>query len=430
MDAPGIEEGTSEPVQAGDGSPEGVTRRALEAYETIRDARVKHLVQGLIEHLHACVGELRPTDEEWEFAWRFMERMAQMTSPERNEFLLLADVLGVSQLIEALAHQGPAEVGSALLGPFYRHGAPNRGRGASIASDDTPGDRVRVTGRVFDWKTKQPIAGAIIEAWQASTEGLYENQDPNQPDFNLRGRFRTDEDGTFELTALLPVPYPIPTDGPVGELLRTAGRSAHRPAHIHVIVMAPGHRTFVTQLFREGDPYLAIDPTFTATRENVRHFEHADDEWRLHVDFPMRKGKERLPEAPIPKRRLPKEEVAQHFVGTWRLVDALRTYDDGATPTHVYGEKPIGYIHYDDAGMMSVQLGPRERRSDSDYHAYFGRYEVDADRDLVRHMVEGQTPAGRYPKVLERHFRFSGDLLHLQPVDDPKREIVWQRVER
>lgn len=302
-------------------SPEEVTRRSLEAYDGIENPRVRSLVQGLIKHLHACVRDLRPTDQEYEFAWDFMERMAAITGPQRNEFLVLADLIGVSQLIETLAHPPPAGAGFALVGPFYRDGAPFRDRGASIASDDTPGDRVRVSGRIFDATTKQPIAGAVIDTWQAATNGLYENQDPNQPDFNLRGRFRTEEDGAFDFGALIPTAYPVPTDGPAGELLRAARRSTYRPAHIHIIVSAPGYETFVTQIFREGDPLIVADPVFAANRDNIGDFERANDVFTLRRDFPMRRGTSTMPKAPIPAQRAPKKDLVKPFVGTWRLVD-------------------------------------------------------------------------------------------------------------
>jgi catechol 1,2-dioxygenase len=121
-------------------------------------------------------------------------------------------------------------------------------------SSDTPGERVRISGRVYDLTTSAPIAGATLAVWQAATNGLYENQDESQPDFNLRGQFQTDADGTFEFVGLMPTPYPVPTDGPVGDLLHIAHQHPYRPAHIHVIVSKPGFETLVTQIFDDGDP--------------------------------------------------------------------------------------------------------------------------------------------------------------------------------
>ena len=156
----------------------GLRDRVLKSYSSIEDPRLRSLVLALIGHLHAYVGETKLTDQEWEFAWTFMGRMAAV--PGRNEFLLLADVLGVSQLIENLNHDRPGQpVGFALIGPFLRAGAPFRKRGDSIASGDTPATRVRVFGKVFDVESGEPLAGAVLDVWQAATNGLYENQDAN-----------------------------------------------------------------------------------------------------------------------------------------------------------------------------------------------------------------------------------------------------------
>ncbi len=278
-----------------------LTARVLKAYAQIDNPRLKSIVSLLIKHLHACVTEMKVTDEEWEFAWDFMERMAVITGPERNEFLLLADVIGVSQLIETLNHETPGQpVGFALVGPFFRANAPFRERGDSIVSKDTPGARVRISGQVFDFGNNTPIEGAILDTWQAANNGLYENQDERQPDYNLRGRFRTDENGIFELIALMPTAYPVPTDGPVGELLRVAKRPPDRPAHIHFIVSAPGYETLVTQIFVKGDPIIEDDAVFTASRNMVGDFRQEGDHFRLNYDFPLKPGLSKMPKAPIP----------------------------------------------------------------------------------------------------------------------------------
>ena len=187
------------------------TKKVLQAYSNIEDPRLKFIVAVLIKYLHACVQEMQPTDEEWEFAWDYMRRMAAITGLERNEFLLFGDIIGVSQLIETLNHEKPGQpVGYALVGPFLRAGAPFRERGASTASDATQGDRVRISGKVYDADTKTPIKGAILDTWQAATNGFYENQDDKQPDYNLRGRFKSDADGTFEVMGSCPPPTLLP----------------------------------------------------------------------------------------------------------------------------------------------------------------------------------------------------------------------------
>ena len=277
-----------------------VTQRSLDAYTRIADARVKEIVQGLIRHLHACVKDIKPSDEEWEYAWTFMANMAKFTGEERNEYLLFADVIGVSQLIETVNHfRPPSTAGYALVGPFYRANAPARKWGESIASNDTPGDRVRVTGKVYDIDGGAPIR-ATLNVWQAATNGLYENQDDKQPDYNLRGQFETDDSGAFELVALMPTPYPAPTDGPVGDLLRAAQRSPYRPAHIHFIVSSPNYETFVTQVFVRGDEKIPSDVVFTAGEDKIGDFRREKGEYRLNYDFQLKRGVSRMPKAPIP----------------------------------------------------------------------------------------------------------------------------------
>ncbi|MGZ4960583.1 MAG: dioxygenase family protein [Methylomonas sp.] len=280
---------------------QALTAKVLNAYDQIGDPRLKSIVSLLIKHLHACIIEMKVTDEEWEFAWDFMERMAEKTGPERNEFLLLADVIGVSQLIETHNHETPGQpVGYALVGPFFRANAPFRERGGSIASEETPGERVHISGRVFDFENNRSIEGAILDIWQAAANGLYENQDERQPDYNLRGRFRTDENGSFELIAMMPTAYPVPTDGPVGELLRIAKRPPDRPAHIHFIVSVQGYETLVTQIFVKGDPIIEDDAVFTASQNMVGDFRQAGDHFLLNYDFPLKRGLSKMPKAPIP----------------------------------------------------------------------------------------------------------------------------------
>jgi catechol 1,2-dioxygenase len=283
------------------GTAHGFTEKVLQAYSNIEDPRLKFIVAALIKHLHACVTEIKPTDEEWEFAWDYMRRMAAITGLERNEFLLLGDVIGVSQLIETLNHEKPGQpVGYALVGPFLRANAPFRERGASTASEDTAGVRIRISGRVYDFANNTPIKGAILDTWQAATNGFYENQDDQQPDYNLRGRYKTDADGAFEVIGLMPTAYPAPTDGPVGELLRAAKRSPYRPAHIHFIVSAPGYETLVTQIFVKGDARIADDVVFTASENMVGDFRKEGDHFRLTYDFPLQPGVSKMPKAPIP----------------------------------------------------------------------------------------------------------------------------------
>ncbi|HEV2613998.1 MAG TPA: dioxygenase [Gammaproteobacteria bacterium] len=276
------------------------TDKVLKAYAAIENPRSKELIQNLIKHLHAYVKETNLSTSEWEFTWDYLAQMAKFTHDDGNEFLLLADVLGVSQLIELINHQRPENTaGFALVGPFYRANAPLRKRGESIASADTQGERVIIKGHVIDIENNQPIPNAVLDTWQGATNGLYESQDPNQSDMNLRGKFETDKNGTYELIALMPTPYPVPTDGPVGELLRMAKRHPNRPAHIHFVVSAPGYETFVTQVFVEGDELVGTDAVFTASENMIGEFKKEKDHYTLQYNFQLKKGKSVLPKAPI-----------------------------------------------------------------------------------------------------------------------------------
>jgi catechol 1,2-dioxygenase len=279
------------------------TERVLRAYENIDNPRLKEVMQITIKHLHAMVEEIKPDDQEFEIFWRLMEKMAASTGPERNEFLLFCDVVGISQLVEIVNHDKPDQkVGYALVGPFLRENDPFRSRGEADMSDDTPGDRVLVSGRVYDIETNEAIPDAVVDTWQAAMNGLYENQDSHQPDYNLRGKYKTDSAGTFELVALFPTAYPVPTDGPVGEILAAAHRYPYRPAHIHFICTAPGYETLITQVFVKGDKQIEDDVVFTASDKMIGNFQKGDGKckYKLTYDLPLRKGVSTIPKAPIP----------------------------------------------------------------------------------------------------------------------------------
>jgi catechol 1,2-dioxygenase len=238
-----------------------ITESVLRSLAGTPDPRLKTVMTGLIRHLHAFIREVELTEAEWMQAIRFLTRVGQMCDERRQEFILLSDTLGVSMLVDAINHRadgGATE--STVLGPFYREGARELPAGASISLDGN-GEPAVVSGRVLS-TDGTPLAGAVLDVWQGNDNGLYEQQDPDQPDMNLRGRFRTDAEGRYALVAINPVSYPVPDDGPVGQMLRALGRHPYRPAHIHFIVSAEGHAPLTTHLFAKGDPYLASDVVF------------------------------------------------------------------------------------------------------------------------------------------------------------------------
>lgn len=216
--------------------------------------------------------------------------------------VLAADLLGVSTLVALLNNQDPqGESPAALLGPFWRANAPHCEAGESIAREGTTGTPLSVRGVVRDAQGR-PLAGATVDAWQASPVGLYENQDPQQCEMNLRGRFQTDSEGRFHFRTVRPAGYPVPTDGPCGELLRAQQRHPNRPAHIHFMVSQPGHKVLITQVFADDDQNLESDPVFGVTRRLIGRFAPGADgaEATLEHDFVLEAGEMKFPHPPIP----------------------------------------------------------------------------------------------------------------------------------
>lgn len=260
-----------------------VTPTVLAAMDNTDNPRLKEIMTALVAHLHQFVLETRPTEEEFEYALRWIVEIGQLTNEFHNEVVLAADVLGASTLIDLINNNGmQGETMSALLGPFYRGGAPVCANGDCIARSDTPGSSLFFYGKVAG-PDGAPIAGASLDVWQASPVGLYENQDETQEDCNLRGKFTSGADGRFHFQSVKPAGYPVPTDGPVGVLLRAQNRKPMRPAHIHFIVSALGHKTLITQIFSDTPEALAADVVFGAKQQIVGDFVmHTEP----HPDYP------------------------------------------------------------------------------------------------------------------------------------------------
>jgi len=253
-----------------------LTDEVLEKLEATGDPRLRRIMQGLTRHLHDFVREERLTEEEWFTAVRFLTETGKKCDEARQEFILLSDTLGVSMLVDAINHPKPeGATETTVMGPFYRGGASERALGENIAHD-TPGDPTFVSGRVVDAKG-EPIAGAVVDVWQAAPNGLYEGQDPEMPAFNMRGKFRADAAGRYHFRTVKPASYPIPMDGPVGDLMRAVKRQPYRPAHIHAIVSAQGYATLTTHFFVRDDPFIDADPVFAAKSSLIVDFVRHDD---------------------------------------------------------------------------------------------------------------------------------------------------------
>jgi hydroxyquinol 1,2-dioxygenase len=256
-----------------DNSIEVVTGRN----ENARDQRLRAVMDVVIRKLHEAVKEIEPTQEEWFEAIQFLTRTGHMCNEWRQEFILLSDVLGVSMLVDAINNRKPSGASeSTVLGPFHIADAPELPMGANICLD-AKGEPMVVSGRILD-TSGRPIEGAVIDVWQANDEGFYDVQQKGiQPDFNLRGIFRTGADGRYWFRAVKPKFYPIPDDGPVGQLIAALGRHPYRPAHLHYMIKAGGYETLVTHIFDPDDPYIHSDAVFGVKESLLAEFRQVDD---------------------------------------------------------------------------------------------------------------------------------------------------------
>ncbi len=253
-----------------------ITEVVRRTFDTAGDERFRQLLVGLVQHLHDFAREVRLTGEEWFTAMDFLERLGKISSPTRQEVVLLSDILGLSVLLDKM-HQdvGSSATDSALLGPFFVEGRPTAANGADI-SGGVAGTPMFVTGRVVD-EHGEAIAGAHVDAWHSDGVGFYDVQLTEQlhGEFAMRALLSTDDDGRFWFRSITPRCYPVPTDGPCGEILRAANRSIMRPQHVHFWFHANGYRPLITQLFLRDDPYIGRDAVFADTdslrADFVRH---------------------------------------------------------------------------------------------------------------------------------------------------------------
>jgi len=257
----------------------------LSRYEGSPNPRLRQICEAAVRHLHAFVEEVDLQRDEWFAGIQFLTATGQRCDDTRQEFILLSDTLGVSTLVEFVTHGGTeGATENTVLGPFFVPGSPARARGESMLVDDDDGDRVVIRGSVTDG-TGAPIAGATLDCWQNATAGFYAVQQPGvQTAENLRGIYTTDGDGTYELRTVRPVPYPIPFDGPVGDLLRANGRGWMRPGHTHMWVKADGFKDLITHVFDSKSAYLEEDAVFGVRPSLVRTFT-PDDNGELAATF-------------------------------------------------------------------------------------------------------------------------------------------------
>ena len=267
-------------------NPSKLTDEVVASYKNCPDPRLQEIMISLVKHLHSFAREVKLTEAEWLKGVEFLTQVGQFCTEMRQEFIALSDVLGLEMTVIELNHgtaDGATE--ATLLGPFYIPDAPELPKGATVCGNP-PGEPLDVMGEVQDLKGK-PIANALIDVWQAGDDGLYSSQDPDKQKFELRGRFRSDHDGTYHFKSVLPKGYQIPSDGPVSGLMRLTGRSLWRPAHLHFMISAEGYKPLTTHLFPKGTPHLDEDAVFGVKESLIQDFKcNADGKgYTLNYNF-------------------------------------------------------------------------------------------------------------------------------------------------
>ena len=269
---------------------ETLTEAVVARLKDAKNPRFRQIVAAAVKHLHAFAREVQLTEEEWFEGIKFLTATGKMCDDKRQEFILLSDVLGLSMMVVALNHKtAPGATEATVLGPFFAHGAPELESGADMRkSASVKGEDSLVSGRILSVEGK-PIAGATLDIWQAKADGIYDVQDP-AAELELRGRVKAGADGRYSFKTYKPVFYGVPTDGPVGDLLRAMERHPMRPAHMHAIVSAPGYQQVITHVFVDGDPYIDSDAVFAVKDSLIgkwRKVDSADEAKKLGMPCPF-----------------------------------------------------------------------------------------------------------------------------------------------
>ena len=274
------------------------------------DKRFQEIMTSLVKHLHAFIKDVKLNEREFQLGVEQIIKMGQQCTDSHNEVVLMAGSLGVSQLVCLMNNTDDVDGDTTanLLGPFWRDHTPPAENGTSIVRSETPGEAMFVKGTVTD-EVGKPVAGARVDIWHSATNGLYEQQDADQIEMNLRGMFATDSKGQFWFRSIKPSGYPIPVDGVAGHLLKRQNRQHFRPAHLHVLINKPGFKTQVTQVYVNNDPLLDKDPQFGVTEKLIGNYvEHTEEGpeldvqgpwWSLDYTFVLRPGDAAMPRPPI-----------------------------------------------------------------------------------------------------------------------------------
>jgi len=268
---------------------DNITQAVIARIEHTPDARLKEVLTSLVQHLHAFAREVKLTEAEWFQGIQFLTRSGHITDEQRQEFILLSDVLGLSMLTVAMNNDKPAGCTEAtVFGPFYVEGAPVYDQGQDVANGAI-GVPCQVRGHVRNLDG-EPIPYARIEVWQADAEGKYDVQREGGP-LQARGVLQAGPQGEYRFRSILAEAYPIPDDGPVGDLLRATKRHPWRPAHLHFMIQAPGYETLITHVFRSGDPYLDSDAVFGVRSSLIADWaKQPDGSYLVEYDFVLHRA--------------------------------------------------------------------------------------------------------------------------------------------
>lgn len=289
---------------------EDVTKAVIAAMSSTPDPRTKEILESLVRHLHGFIRDTRLTEREFQQAVDHVVALGQKTSPSHNEVMLICGTLGVSNLVCLLnnGRMGTAPTQANNLGPFWREGAPRCRDGETLLRSPVEGPALFFKGRVKDTDGR-PVAGAEVDVWHSTPQGLYENQDPEQAEMNLRGVFETQANGGFSFRSVRPSGYPVPLDGPTGALIRAQGRHNFRPAHLHFLIYKPGYKTIASQVYPSDDPHLESDSQFGVTRALVVDYVRREGPapaadvkgpwYSVEFEFIIEPGEAKRPRAPI-----------------------------------------------------------------------------------------------------------------------------------
>jgi hydroxyquinol 1,2-dioxygenase len=291
-------------------SEKDVTKAVLAEIAKASNPRFREIMSAFVRHLHDFAREVKLTEEEFREAMAYIVKTGQASNATHNEAVLISGSLGFSQLIVMLNNgDNGGDTDASLLGPFWRMHSPVTPNGGSIVRSPTPGEALFVNAWFKD-RGGKPIAGVEVDVWHSSTEGFYENQDPVQADMNLRGKFTTDANGYISFRSIKPAGYPIPIDGPTGDLLRAQGRHNMRPAHLHFLASKDGFKTLISQIYVQDDKFLETDVQFGVTRRLIGNYVRHENEtppapdvngpwYSLDYNFVMEAGATKLPRPPI-----------------------------------------------------------------------------------------------------------------------------------